>query len=229
MARGLASAPVIIPKEKYRVVCPVDPLASGTWIAASDYGDVVCLLNGAFKKHKHRPPYRLSRGIVVLNYFESGNPEQFSADYNLGNIEPFTMVIVHRGKKPELYELRWDGKEKFFTPLNEKEFHLWSSATLYDEESAARKLSSFQKILSEERARIENRGEISPEKLISIHRQFLYEEWVKPPQRVTEVSTLSVTAVESGFESLTMHYRDLVNKEKQLTSIELMLSGTNKF
>src|SRR6476619_3650958 len=90
-ARGLASSPVIIEKETYKLVCPIDPLASGTWIAASNYGDMICLLNGAFKRHKHLPPYRKSRGLVVLDYFDTGEPEKFAAEYDLSNIEPFTM------------------------------------------------------------------------------------------------------------------------------------------
>src|SRR6476661_1017772 len=109
ISRGLASAPEIIEKEKYRILCPVDPLASGTWIAASDYGDLICLLNSAFKKHKQQPPYRKSRGLVVMDYFDFADPGKFVNEYDLSGIEPFTMVMVHHQPKTVLFELRWDG------------------------------------------------------------------------------------------------------------------------
>ncbi|MEO0339976.1 MAG: NRDE family protein, partial [Bacteroidota bacterium] len=45
---------------------PRDTEAGGTWIAASNKDQVVCLLNGAFELHHRQPPYRKSRGIMVL-------------------------------------------------------------------------------------------------------------------------------------------------------------------
>src|SRR5262245_45879473 len=111
VASGLASAPPIIEKKNYKILCPVDPLAKWTWIAASDYGDVLCLLNGAFGRHKRKLPYRMSRGLVVLDYFSVGDPEAFNRDYDLTNIEPFTLVMVHRGKSPQLFQLKWDGTQ----------------------------------------------------------------------------------------------------------------------
>src|SRR4030095_9832506 len=65
--RGLASSPQKINRNGTEIICPVDPLASGSWIGVSEKGRVICLLNGAFERHKHRPPYRMSRGIVVLD------------------------------------------------------------------------------------------------------------------------------------------------------------------
>ncbi|HYV94566.1 MAG TPA: NRDE family protein [Chitinophagales bacterium] len=217
VARGLASAPVIIEKEKYQLVCPVDPLASGTWIAASNFGDVVCLLNGAFKKHKHQPPYRKSRGLVVMDYFDVGDPKKFSSEYDLTGIEPFTMVMGHRKNSLQLFELRWDGNQKYFIQLDENDFHLWSSATLYNDEIADGKKKQFKTQLDAEK-------EISPEKLIGIHQHFLYEDWVKPPERVQVVSTLSITSVSQTVEKLEMNYCDLVRKEMAVEKMMMELS-----
>ncbi len=216
VARGLASFPKIISKEKCEIAAPVDPLASGTWIAASDRGDFICLLNGAFIKHKHLSNYRKSRGLVVMDYFETGNPETFDAEYDLQNIEPFTMVMVHRGNELELNELRWDGNEKHFKKLDGQKFYLWSSVTLYNETITAEKKIVFEKLLEEEK-------DISTDQMISIHQKFLYEEWVLPPERVDVVSTLSVTAVHSTSTGLQMHYKDLVRKQLPLEMLELQL------
>jgi len=218
VARGLASAPTIIQKKNYRIVCPVDPLASGTWIAASDYGDVICLLNGAFGRHKRKLPYRMSRGLVVPDYFEIGNPEIFNRDYDLTNIEPFTLVMVHRGNSLQLFELKWDGSRKYFQQLHQNEFHLWSSPTLYKNEMAEQKKIEFRKELDAEK-------NISPEKLIAIHRHFLYENWVRPPERVEVVSTLSITSVKETTQLLEMNYRDLVRKEIEIATIRLPIAA----
>jgi len=217
IARGLASAPAIIEKKKYKIVCPVDPLASGTWIAASDYGDVLCLLNGAFGRHKRKLPYRMSRGLVVLDYFEMGDPEEFNRGYDLTNIEPFTLVMVHRGSSLKLFELKWDGNQKYFTPLDENEFHLWSSPTLYSDAIAEEKKSAFKEKLN-------NESQVTQEIMINIHRNFLYEDWVKPPERVEVVSTLSITSVKETTQQLEMNYRDLVRKEIPLNRIEIPLA-----
>jgi len=209
VARGLASSPVIIQKEGYQLVYPVDPLASGTWIAASGYGDVVCLLNGAFKKHRHLPPYRKSRGLVVLDYFDVGDPEKFAAAYDLSGIEPFTMVILCGSAYTQLYELRWDGNQKYFKKMNEDEHHQWSSVTLYNEELIEKKNIRFEEELTD----LAKKGPVDPAGMVNIHKGFLYEDWVKPPERVDVVATLSITAVESNGEWIRMHYRDLVRKE----------------
>lgn len=216
IARGLALSPQILDKGTYKLAAPVDPLASGTWIAASDYGDVVCLLNGAFKKHQHQPPYRKSRGLVVMDYFDNGNPGNFYSSYDLINIEPFTMVIISGGNNTELFELRWNGKEKFFKSLNAGQMYLWSSATLYREETAAAKERLFRKIIGEQTS-----NSLTPELLLRIHQKFFYQDWVFPPERIEMVATLSITSLELKDEIMNMYYQDLIHNS--LSDISLAL------
>jgi uncharacterized protein with NRDE domain len=108
---------------------PRDTLAGGTWICASDQNRLICLLNGAFVKHKHLPPYRKSRGLIVLEFMESDDIEHTLESYNLDQIEPFTMVIWDDG---QLWEFRWDGMNRHPLQLDKNDCHLWSSSTLYD-------------------------------------------------------------------------------------------------
>ena len=110
---------------------PRDALAKGTWIAVSEKNQLVCILNGAFVKHKHLPPYRLSRGIMALDFFKYKNAIVFFEKYDFVDIEPFTMIIYDDG---ELYEFRWDESKKHIKKLNTSEQHLWASCTLYSEE-----------------------------------------------------------------------------------------------
>ena len=81
-----------------QILYPKDPQANGTWIAVSDRGQLVCILNGAFVKHKHRPPYRLSRGLMALDFFNQKNLIHFFHQFNFQGMEPFTMIVVDDGK-----------------------------------------------------------------------------------------------------------------------------------
>ncbi len=117
-----------------QVLFPRDGDAGGTWVATADSGRTVCLLNGAFTWHKHNPPYRKSRGLVVLDFFKSASAPDFNVNYDLQGIEPFTLLII---EKEKLFELRWNGTEKFFTTLNARQPYMRCSATLYTPEVIA--------------------------------------------------------------------------------------------
>lgn len=123
------------------VFYPQDAQAGGTWFASSEK-TTVCLLNGAFQKHQHRPPYKKSRGLVVLDYFKENDLEQFVNDYEFSGIEPFTLIIVQENA---LHELRWDEAKLHTKALNPAEFHSWSSVTLYNEEVVAERNLWFEK------------------------------------------------------------------------------------
>jgi uncharacterized protein with NRDE domain len=109
---------------------PKDATAGGSWIAANNQGYVVCLLNGAFDKHKHHPPYSKSRGKIVLEAAQAEDSLQFAQQCDLQGVEPFTLILV---KKELLIELRWDGTDKFLSEKDTNEIHIWASPTLYDD------------------------------------------------------------------------------------------------
>jgi hypothetical protein len=161
----------------------------------------------------------MSRGIVVLDSLLSSSAEHFATSYDLDGIEPFTMVMVEWKENYSLHELRWDGSQKYFRKLDETAFHLWSSATLYPPQMMVAK----EKLFAEHLSRVK---EIAVGSMIDLHGQFLYEDWLKPPERVEVVATLSITAVAGNQTSLSMNYRDLVRKELPLTTLELH-SDTN--
>ena len=74
---------------------PIDLVSKGTWMYYSeDY--VVCILNGEYKKHSHEPPYRRSRGLIVLDFLKFSTIQEFFDEIDLDGIEPFTMVILSR-------------------------------------------------------------------------------------------------------------------------------------
>ena len=81
-----------IPPKKYKinntaVYFPKDPQAGGTWIAASEKKYTLCLLNGANKNHIKKESYRLSRGQMLLDFFNYNDAIHFKQNYNFNKIE----------------------------------------------------------------------------------------------------------------------------------------------
>lgn len=113
-------------------VYPQDATAGGTWIAADSTGRVLCLLNGAFERHAHIPPYRKSRGLLVLEFMEAMDIPSFFQQYHLEGIEPFTLILASQGV---LWEFLWDGNKRFMQQRDANAKYIWSSPTLYDREA----------------------------------------------------------------------------------------------
>ena len=92
------------------------------------------MLNGAAKKHQWQPPYRKSRGWVVLNFFEYKNFDDFAQNYDFKGLEPFTLVVIEQGDIVQLNEIRWDGQWLHHKLLDADMSYAWSSVTLYSNE-----------------------------------------------------------------------------------------------
>ncbi len=110
-----------------------DPEAGGTWLGHHPSGRIVCLLNGAFVLHRRELPYKMSRGLVVLEALCAENATDFAAKFSFEGIEAFTLIWIDSFPKTQLWELRWDQKKTYFKALNPELPAIWSSATLYDE------------------------------------------------------------------------------------------------
>lgn len=141
--------PAAIPPRRYLIgeqliTFPKDAQAGGTWIATTERR-TLCLLNGAFQKHAYRPPYRRSRGLVVLDAFSYDSPHTFASEYDFIDIEPFTLVMADKTNDlPTLHELRWDGTKAHFKCLPTDSPRIWSSVTLYSESVVQEREGWFQ-------------------------------------------------------------------------------------
>ncbi len=131
--------PKAIPPKKYiingkQVYFPKDAQAGGTWLATSD-DFTLCLLNGAFEKHQSNPPYRQSRGQIILDFFQYDSIDAFLEAYNFEGIENFTLIIIQNiDDRVNIYEFRWDGERLYRAEKDSLLPHIWSSATLYSDE-----------------------------------------------------------------------------------------------
>jgi uncharacterized protein with NRDE domain len=144
MQRENAAAPDFYQLQHKKIIFPKDARAGGTWFAAANNGIVCVLLNGAFKKHAAQPPYRKSRGLILLEIMEAHKPLSFFKELNLDGIEPFTLVLYQPGL---LHELRWDGGTKYKKQLDIAGSYIWSSATLYSDEVSTRREKLFQQFI----------------------------------------------------------------------------------
>jgi Transport and Golgi organisation 2 len=112
-----------------KLLYPLDPQGGGTWIVVNDQGSMSVLLNGAVEAHRPDPPYRKSRGVVLLEIISNTAPVKSFESSDFDRIEPFTIILF---KNKILYSCSWDGKNKWTESLNILKPRIWSSVTLYD-------------------------------------------------------------------------------------------------
>ena len=199
--------------EANNLLFPKEPKPGGTWISASADNRLVCLLNGAFQKHKHEPPYRRSRGLVVLDYFEYSTTAQFVTNYYFDGIEPFTMVIFDNGK---LFDFRWDGAAKHLLELDPEKPHIWSSSTLYNDEIKNKRIAWFQNWLAAE--------ENNAAEILKFHKTAGaddIENGLIMSRNNNLVCTVSITQVIKSFDYFSFSYLDRIIQREITNSIEI--------
>lgn len=179
-----------------KIVFPRDVQAGGTWIAMTSGGQVACLLNGAFVKHQRQLPYRKSRGLILLEYFEGYSPLSFAERVDLQNIEPFTLILI---SQQEFCELRYDGTNRYIRLLNKEQSYIWSSATLYHPKDVKEKENRFFSWLN-------STSILGIEDIMQFHGLHNSNGYLldKP-----YVKTISITSVHLQQDMLKMCYADL--------------------
>lgn len=177
------------------LMAPIDKEKGGTWIAADKKSlRLACLLNGGKTRHTHNPPYRKSRGHIVLEAFMPDNFSQFATNIFLEGIEPFTLLLADSNK---LIELIWNGKNKEINKKNMKSVHIWSSSTLYTPEQAQQKRIFFENYLTGIKP--------SSKALLNLHGVYGSKEFLLDRENVKTVSTTQVVLNTTGIK---MHYHD---------------------
>lgn len=195
----------IAPKEYtvngHTILFPRDTAAGGTWVGINKNGNAAALLNGAFTKHQHLPPYRKSRGLIFLDIIASNDLFVTYHQIDPTGIEPFTIILWNNGA---LYECRWDGMQKHVLGLQASQPHTWSSVTLYNPAIAAKRNTWFSEWL-------QAHPSPSVEDIINYH----LEAGDGDPQndlrmnRNDQLLTVSITSMEITTDSANMNYLDL--------------------
>tara|TARA_R110001583_G_scaffold69109_1_gene196105 strand:- start:3386 stop:4096 length:711 start_codon:yes stop_codon:yes gene_type:complete len=185
---------------------PKDKLAGGTWIGTSSKNRLVCVLNGAFIKHKRKESYKKSRGVIAKEILKAADFQQYIKNLELEEIEPFTMVIVDwNNNNLNLFELIWDENQQHFSKLK-NEPKIWSSATLYTPEMKEIRKNWFQNYL--------NKNEISTESILQFHHSEIGDKKQAIFMKRSYVETVSITSVKKEDEAIEILYEDVVHSKK---------------
>ena len=189
-----------------KMIFPKDIEAGGTWIGTSSKHRLVCVLNGAFVKHKRKETYRKSRGVIAKEILQATTLEGYIENLNLEGIEPFTMVMLDwNNNQLNLFELTWDGIEKQLGKLK-NEPKIWSSSTLYDDEIKAIRGEWFHNWIE--------KNEFTSENIWSFHHSEIGDKEQSVLMKRSYVETVSITSVKKEIEAIEMLYEDVVHKKK---------------
>ncbi|PNQ75278.1 hypothetical protein C1T31_03865 [Hanstruepera neustonica] len=204
-------APEFYTYKNKQLLFPKDIQSNGTWIGLSEQNRLICLLNGGFEIHERKAEYRQSRGIVVKDLLFCDAIQDAIEDYELMDIEPFTMVIVDWNDVLDFYELVWDGNQKHFKSL-EKLPHIWSSSTLYNEGMRQERRNWFQEF--------QQFNILNPESLFDFHQtagKGNIDYGVIMDRKF--VKTTSITRVHKDQEQVFMDYKDLKTNQHTTKSL----------
>ena len=205
-----AEPPAVHTNNGIRMLYPRDTLGGGSWMAVTGNGKSGCILNGAFEPHKRKPPYRKSRGLVLLDFLAEKDGKNFLRSYDLEGIEPFTMVGVDNGA---VYEFRWDGSQRYLSFPDPAQPQIWASATLYSAEWIEKRRKWFNDWLS-------HKPLFTREAILNFHLHTgegdLMNDLVM--NRYDMVRTLSITSIEKNATSISMLYHDLLNGQESVTA-----------
>lgn len=214
-----------LPPDKYEIhgqeiYFPRDSDAGGTWIASSPGGHTLCLLNGGFVIHESRPPYRKSRGLVLLDFFRYNDLAGFRDRYDFKGIEPFTLLVrSFQGTAPEgalsqFDELRWDGGRIHHTPLNPDIPAIWSSVTLYTTEVINQRNQWFEQWLKD-------RPDFTIASAVNFHKTAgtgnIQNDVLMNRDNI--VKTVSITSILRNSRSHEYYYEDVVEQRQRLKII----------
>lgn len=203
--RPLAIDPQKILIGNKMIYCPIDPKGNGTWFALDNIGNVFVLLNGADKKHTPSPPYKKSRGLILLDIIASENFQNAWNEIDLNNIEPFTIIAF---VNMELFQLRWNEKEKLLVNLEIEKPHIWSSATLYTEEIIKKRETWFSQFL------IQKQKKLTSDDFIKFHSNKNDFENGLIINRNQIMLTKNITQCEIKKNEFTLTHIDLIENKK---------------
>lgn len=187
-------------RDAHDLLMPIDQTGRGTWLAVHlQQRRIQVLLNGAFQAHTHQPPYRKSRGLVLLDAFDFPNLQAFANAYNAQAIEPFTLVAFHLAPL-QIEEVKWDGATFHHQLIRNTHSYLWSAAMLYPSAVHTRSATQFAALPHP----------IDPAAILAFHSTEVYPQKMErhgllPHPRLATVSTSQLMANTDG---ITYRYLD---------------------
>jgi hypothetical protein len=200
-----------IPPKKYKfggseLICPLDPASNGTWIGTNTKQTLV-ILNGGNKKHTYAPPYRQSRGKVILDFLQSESLASFVENYDFQGIEPFTLIKFKHENTLEVSELRWDENGKSLKRIDPTLPAIWSSVTLYTPKAISEREKYFENFLEA------HSHDLNSKALLDFHhlRNDEDPENGNFMERPNGIQTINITQIEVSNQSKTMYFEEPIS------------------
>jgi len=206
-SRKNSLAPEIINLGDRKAIIARDAQAQGTWLLTDNHGRTAILLNGAFESHIPAPPYRESRGIILMNLFQEDNFKSAFLFYNLENIEPFQIIYLDT---EIAFQCVWDGNQKHLFAIDLSTPQVFFSPTLYTREQQEEKRNHFFKTLAEI-------GSINSNELLEIHsNQNIHSSELNFFMSREHQTTKSISQVElDSTQSYYVHWQSWDNQRHQ--------------
>lgn len=135
-------------RRERQLLFPKDPEGGGSWIATDEKSRLVCIMNGAIGQHQPSPPYRMSRGQVLLDAAAAPSVQEFINHYPLEGIEPFTILFFELAARQQIRELKWDSHQKHLNSYGPAQPHIWSAPQLYTPEQHRLRKEWFEQWLA---------------------------------------------------------------------------------
>lgn len=205
-----------------KTMYPKDLEKGGTWIAMSENYYTLCLFNGASKPHTHSKSYKRSRGLLLLDFFNFNNINQFVMNTDFKGIEPFTLVIIQYNNQVKLFEIVWNGKQINVFHRDAAKPHIWSSVMIYEREIIKHREFMFEDFMKQ------NNENTFEEEILKFHKN---EDLTDKKQNLIIkseiVSTVSITQVVKNGEQTKMKYFELKNGKNSESVIDLPTKNKN--
>lgn len=193
-------------EDDVEMLFPKDKVAGGTWIGLSSKKRSVCVLNGGYTKHKRKKIYSKSRGLIAKELLKEDRLLPYLEKLDLLGVEPFTLVIVDwNNNELNLVEVVWDEVEKHITKYK-NEPKIWSSSSLYTDETKELRKKWFLEWLAE--------NKFTSEAILKFHHSEKGDKEQAILMKRAYVETLSITSVKKTENTIEMVYEDLVNSKK---------------
>jgi uncharacterized protein with NRDE domain len=151
--RNLAYSPQCIQKNDIKILAPIDPVGSGTWIGINQYGRVACLMNHTHYKQQYNLNYLHSRGQLVLDILSLVYEQPFFyVQAHAAYFAPFHLFVFDT---ENAFRVTWNGFELHFYSLFYGSYS-FSSATLYSLQTSVQRDMQWKKINKKEQKEYED-------------------------------------------------------------------------
>ncbi|NLR93074.1 NRDE family protein [Flammeovirga agarivorans] len=214
-SRSSAFAPTIHEKNGVSFIAPIDSQALGTWLGASENSRVVCLLNGGLKAHIPTPPYKHSRGKVVIDSLLAVDIELYLTTYDFNNVEPFTLIVIENKDELSIIQFIWDGQKSYQEFLDPASPHIWSSVTLYNSNQTKKRKEKFLDWLSS--------SEKNAQEILEVHENLDHEDssTIGLSMQRPQYCTVSTTQLKVTDQRVDMMYHDRNSTQKDFAHLPL--------